>query len=271
MVLSEELVRQFQEDGAVVLRGVFSNHWVDVVRRGIQHNLEKPSLNGQWLRASETSGIYFNDYCNWRRIPEFEEYVRSSPVAEIAGILTKSKKIRFYHEHVLNKEPGTEKPTPWHHDQPYYPIDGDQVCSVWMPVDPISLSSSLRLVKGSHRWGRLFKPRLFATSEDYDLMNPDNKDDYETLSDEEMDTKHQILEWAVDPGDCVVFHMKTVHGAAGNSSMCSHRRVLATRWLGDDARLATRPWQVSPPLKETFKEGEEPSLDQLPILWEQKL
>ena len=30
----------------------------------------------------------------------------------------------FYHEHVLNKEPGTEKETPWHHDQAYYPVDG---------------------------------------------------------------------------------------------------------------------------------------------------
>jgi hypothetical protein len=35
--------------------------------------------------------------------------------------------VKFYHEHVLNKEPGTEKATPWHHDQSYYPINGDKV------------------------------------------------------------------------------------------------------------------------------------------------
>jgi ectoine hydroxylase-related dioxygenase (phytanoyl-CoA dioxygenase family) len=29
-----------------------------------------------------------------------------------------------------------------------------------------------------------------------------------------------------------VFHMRTVHGAAGNSSVFDQRRVLATRWLG---------------------------------------
>jgi hypothetical protein len=28
---------------------------------------------------------------------------------------------------VLNKEPGAEKATPWHHDQSYYPIKGDKV------------------------------------------------------------------------------------------------------------------------------------------------
>ena len=30
--------------------------------------------------------------------------------------------------------PGTEKETPWHHDQAYYPVDGEAVVSIWMPV-----------------------------------------------------------------------------------------------------------------------------------------
>jgi ectoine hydroxylase-related dioxygenase (phytanoyl-CoA dioxygenase family) len=74
----------------------------------------------------------------------------------------------FYHEHVLDKEPGTEKATPWHQDQPYYPVDGDKLVrtawegsiqrsrqiSIWMPVDPVSLDSAVQFVKGSHRWVR---------------------------------------------------------------------------------------------------------------------
>ena len=39
----------------------------------------------------------------------------------------------------------------------------------------------------------------------------------------------QLLGWAAAPGDCVVFHGKTLHGAAGNSSTCTQRRVLSTR------------------------------------------
>lgn len=35
------------------------------------------------------------------------------------------------------------------------------------------------------------------------------------------------------PGDVVVFHMRTLHGAKGNSSSSTHRRVLSTRWLGE--------------------------------------
>ena len=33
----------------------------------------------------------------------------------------------FYHEHVFTKDPGTNRATPWHHDQSYYPVDGWKV------------------------------------------------------------------------------------------------------------------------------------------------
>ncbi|XP_069688283.1 uncharacterized protein [Periplaneta americana] len=223
-ILTPELMKRFHEDGAVVLRGVFSTYWVELVRRGIQRNLEKPSKYAEWLK--------------W---------------------------VKFYHEHVLNKEPGTEKPTPWHHDQSYYPINGDKVCSIWMPVDPVSLNNTLRLVCGSHRWG-WFIPRKFATENDYISSSADDLHEYKSIPVYDIDSgKYRILEWAVQPGDCIVFHMRTVHGAAGNSSISYQRRVLATRWLGDDATLTTRPWEVSPPIEAVFEEP--PCLEQLPTIW----
>ncbi|KAJ9575249.1 hypothetical protein L9F63_025801, partial [Diploptera punctata] len=149
-----------------------------------------------WGRTGENTGTYFNDYCNWKKIPEFQEFVEHSPAAEIAGNLMECEWVKFYHEHVLNKEPGTEKPTPWHHDQSYYPINGDKVCSIWMPVDPIPLDSTLRLVRGSHQWG-WFKPRKFATENDYlPQILPDS---YDSIPVEEIDSgKHYILEWSIE-------------------------------------------------------------------------
>ena len=38
---------------------------------------------------------------------------------------------------VLVKEPGTKEKTPWHHDQPYSPIDGADIISFWIPLDPV--------------------------------------------------------------------------------------------------------------------------------------
>ena len=33
----------------------------------------------------------------------------------------------FFHEHVFIKDPGTTRGTPWHQDQPYYPVNGRKV------------------------------------------------------------------------------------------------------------------------------------------------
>ena len=32
--------------------------------------------------------------------------------------------------------------TPWHQDQPYYNISGQQNCSFWIPVDPVGREST---------------------------------------------------------------------------------------------------------------------------------
>ena len=36
MNISDEEIRRFAEDGAVVLRNVFSDHWVETVKAGIE-------------------------------------------------------------------------------------------------------------------------------------------------------------------------------------------------------------------------------------------
>lgn len=37
------------------------------------------------------------------------------------------QKVALYHNHVIVKESGSTKETPWHQDQAYYEIDGQQV------------------------------------------------------------------------------------------------------------------------------------------------
>ena len=54
-----------------------------------------------------------------------------------------------------------------------------------------------------------------------------------------------------NPGDVVAFHFRTLHAAPGTTSADRHhggrRTVVSFRYLGDDARWATRPWKTSPP------------------------
>ncbi|XP_043210533.1 uncharacterized protein LOC122375295 [Amphibalanus amphitrite] len=276
-LVTELDIQQFAMDGAVCLRRVFSERWVDAVRQGIEANKAAPSPCAESLKGDDSEGAYFNDYCNWEKIPQFREYITESPAAEIAGRLMESQVSAIYHEHVLTKEPGTVKLTPWHHDQSYYPIDGTKVCSIWMPVDPVPLEAAIQFVRGSHLWSSWFFPRKFATGRRYPPLSegPDAAAGeggaervYEDVPEEDIEAgKHELLSWAVEPGDCLVFHMKTVHGAPGNTSLTTHRRVLSTRWFGDDAVVASRPWDVSPPLMAPLRPGDRAASEHFPVLW----
>lgn len=268
-LITDAEITAFQRDSAVCLRQVFPVDWMEKIARGIERNLADPGPNSENL--GDGGGKFFNDYCNWRSIPEFTDYVYRSPAAEIAARLMRSSQAIFYHEHILIKEPGATRPTPWHHDQPYYPVDGAQLCSIWMPIDPAPLASSLCFVKGSHGWGRWFTPRKFATLKNYQAEDEGcDLSRYETLPDiDGQPERYEILSWALEPGDCVVFHGLTLHGAAGNASRDTSRRVIATRWFGDDARFARRPWAVSPPVTGGLQPGQSMACAEFPLIWRQ--
>ncbi|XP_013378910.1 uncharacterized protein LOC106150576 [Lingula anatina] len=201
--VTEEAIQRFQTDGAVCLRGVFAREWVQKVAAGIEKNLARSSQYSERLQAPGGTGYFFNDYFNWREIEEFKDYVYNSPAAEIAGTLMQSPVAIFYHEHVLTKDPHTLKATPWHHDQAYYPVDGFKNCSIWMPIDSVPAETTLKFVKGSHRWGRWFHPKKFKSEKNY----PVNDDAgtrlaetrvYENVPDIDGSDEYEILQWPIE-------------------------------------------------------------------------
>lgn len=234
-------IEDFERDGAICLRGAMTD-WVDTIAAGIERNMREP---GEFASENVTGGRgrFFDDYCNWQRIPEFDRVVRESPAAAIAAAVMRSRTAQFFHEHVLVKEAGTAKETPWHQDLPYYFVDGDQMVSFWIPVDPVE-EATLRFISGSHRWGRLVRPVRWA---DDSTFYQAADDDFIDAPDPDAEPdRYEVREWTLAPGDVVLFHFRTVHGARGNTTR-RQRRVLSLRWLGDDTRYIERPGRTSPP------------------------
>jgi ectoine hydroxylase-related dioxygenase (phytanoyl-CoA dioxygenase family) len=96
------LAAAYARDGAVVVRQLLSAGEVDLIRAGIDTNMARPSQLA--LRASDASdGLFFEDFCNWRRIPEFEHVARHSNVPVVAAALMRSRRARLHHDHVLVK------------------------------------------------------------------------------------------------------------------------------------------------------------------------
>ena len=75
-----------------------------------------------------------------------------------------SKKVNLFHEHVLIKEPGATKKTPWHQDQPYYCVSGKDNCSLWIPLDPVDKSVCPEFIKGSHKWNKQLSNYFLKTN-----------------------------------------------------------------------------------------------------------
>ena len=241
IVVTPQQIADYEADGAVLIPGLF-HEWVDIIAAGIERNMAEPGpYAAENLKAGE-SGRFFDDYCNWDRIPEFERVIRGSEAAVVAARLMGSRTAQLFHDHVLVKEPGTDKPTPWHQDSPYYFVEGNQTVSFWSPVDPVD-NATLRCVAGSHRWEKPVLPVRWLSEEDF---YPDS-DSYLPLPDPDADPdNYRILEWAMEPGDAVAFHFRTLHGARGNKSTF-RRRAFSLRFVGDDARYVARTGRTSPP------------------------
>lgn len=267
MQLTEQQIADYQRDGAICLRGVFEARWLESLAIGVEKNFRDPGPYNTVYTDVDNPGGFYDDYCNWQRIDEYREYITDSPAAAVAGQLMQSQHARIYHEHVLVKEPGTRESTPWHHDLPYYGVDGDQLCSIWMPLDTVPRSVCPEFVLGSHASGKMYYPRLFLTSENY----AEGIEGFESLPDiEAQRASLNIQSWDLQPGDCIVFHMRTLHGAPPTEGLKTRRRGFSTRWLGDDARFAERAWKTSPPFPEVaLAAGDPMQHDSFPVLWRQ--
>ncbi|MCR9212388.1 MAG: phytanoyl-CoA dioxygenase family protein [Proteobacteria bacterium] len=237
--ISQDLIDIYQRDGVVLIKGLFADHVSDL-RRGIETNMKEPGRFASENLVEGETGRFFDDYCNWDRIPEFEQLVRNSIVGEVAAQLMTSRSAQVFHDHVLVKEPGTSKPTPWHQDRPYYFVEGKQTVSFWLPLDPVS-DATLRCVTGSHKWEKSVLPVRWLTNSNF----YPNEDEYMPVPDPDIENM-PIVEWAMEPGDAVAFNFGILHGARGNNSK-ARRRAFSLRLVGDDARYIERAGPTSPP------------------------
>jgi ectoine hydroxylase-related dioxygenase (phytanoyl-CoA dioxygenase family) len=261
MNVADSTVADFQQDGVAVLRGVFRD-WVGPLSRGVAQVMANPSPLERSVRPKDGSAAFFQDLCTWQRIPEFRAFVFESPAAAAAARLMGSPTARFFHDHVLVKRPGNSTVTPWHHDQPYYCVEGDRTVSFWAPLDAVRRSVSLECVAGSHRWNAAgYRPQRFDGTPLYAHEQFDELPDIDALRDQLV-----IRAWDMEPGDAIAFDFRTIHGAPANASSVS-RRVFSSRWVGAGARFVRRGASGSPPFPHlTLEDGAPFDAPEFPLI-----
>jgi ectoine hydroxylase-related dioxygenase (phytanoyl-CoA dioxygenase family) len=240
-VTTTEQRANFETDGAVCIRGAFGDEWVERMRAATDRSMTTPGEQTREYQTNPGGRFHANPFL-WLHDDDVRAFVFESPAATIAAELMDSQHVSFFFDHLLVKEPGTLNPTPWHQDLPYWPVAGQQICSLWFAMDSVDIDNGgVRYVAGSHRWPDSYRAQSFDGSTKYsDPAMPD-------APDPDGDPNNIMLCWHLEPGDVVAHHVRTLHGAPGNGALDRRRRGLATRWCGDDATYDPRPFTMKLP------------------------
>jgi ectoine hydroxylase-related dioxygenase (phytanoyl-CoA dioxygenase family) len=234
-MISQQLIEQYEQDGVVYVERAVDPREVDQLLSHIDALIADPEQ--RWTTNREGG---FSDRHLWPTHPWMYDFCAGSALPELAAGLMRSNSARLFFDHTFVRSAGTSHATPWHQDQPYWPFQGRQIISMWVALTASDASSSgLRFVKGSHRWNKTFQPVAFSASSAAFLSGNDSLEpmpDFDAPS-----AAYEILSWAVEPGDALVFSADAVHGALANNDAEHRRAALSVRYVGDDAIWDPRP------------------------------
>ena len=252
--ISDAETETFWHDGAVCFRSVVGG---DLLGR-LQSAAERA--------RNDPGGFWYTIYL-WRRDTDFQACCLDSSLPCLAAQLLRSPRLTLLYDQLFIKPPLGE-PTPWHHDLPYWPIEGNTVVSLWLALSEVSPENGgLEFIRGSHRWGR----PLRTFSVDYangQYTPPAATTDDDPIPDFEAERdRHEILCWDLSPGDAIAFHALTLHHASGNRSNTAARTGYALRFMGDDVRYKEAPGMNQLVLNPELKDGDHMASTQYPIVF----
>ncbi len=264
-------IAAYDRDGVVCLRGLFDRGWIARLEAAVDRLRDAPGPLGETYSADGANRLFYGDRFMWTFDPDFAALALESPAGAIIGGLMQSRQVRLYCDHLLVKEPGATMPTPWHHDQQAWPLEGSQICSLWLSLDTVTRDSgAVEYIAGSHRWGRRFRAEPMGRPADNFGQEDGDEEEFEPCPDfgKERD-KHRFLCWDMAPGDCVVFHALTVHAAGGNATAGRRRRGIACRWVGDDVVWTPRRGKTATLIREPgLRAGDTlDKSDLFPVAW----
>ena len=277
--ITPDEVGTYHRDGVLLLSGMFDKDWIELLNKGIDTNIKTPTRHSRiWYK--DTSGrSMFYDHTAWQNINEYKKFIFNSPAAQICGQLMRSTTINFFFDSVFVRSTGTQFETPWHQDEPYWSVEGYDACSIWMPLGPVKQKNALSFVPGSHRLKTVFKQYNFGDLNPVRKKNVDQVD-FSDIAEQEFpdinaDPKRfGVVSWDMQPGDCIAFNGRTMHGGSGKLDDDCELRVFTTKWVGDDVRIKFRDCGMDPDhsadmIEKDLKPGDRPGTNLYPRIWTQ--
>lgn len=228
---SETMREEFARDGVTCVREALGRSELDELEKVFAYTAEHPGPLSQYLYPDSGSKVY-TDFFNKAQWPRWRSVYEGTAVPHIVSTAWGCDDIWFFFEQIWWKSGGETRRTPWHQDASYTPIAGHHEAIVWIPLDPVKEENGLEFVRGSHR-GPVYARSSFdptddtASGGDFGSMPP--------LPNIEADRDaYDIVSWAMEPGDVLVFSFSALHGG-GATVAGGERRTVSLRYFGPDA------------------------------------
>lgn len=235
--VSNDMLGTYLRDGVVHVPGAVEKKWLEVVCAGIDRNRQQP---GPFFRDQTRDGDparYIFDYWTWRDIPEFGDFISNGPLAGLAARVLETDRVTLLMDNWFMNEAGATNAAPWHQDKPYFDYEG-RMCNVLLALDPTPLDESLRFAKGSHAEDKTYKAIHFR---DHIPFGGQSDEHYADIPDVDGDGHFEITGWEMEPGDCLIFDLRTLHrGPDHGRPASSLRRRYSLRFGAPDTIFTPR-------------------------------
>jgi hypothetical protein len=220
----------YKRDGVVHIPGLLDPDQLAATLKAWEWSLANPTPANAPSLKRDGAPLFYADSFHPKVLDGYREMLERSPIPEACAHLWGRDLVWFIYEQVFLKEGGDTRRTPWHQDGSYIPMDGEDNAVAWITFDPLSREDSLEFIPGSHL-GPMYNTSAFDPNDDTRPI--DDRLLLPRLPDFEAEReKHEMISWAVEPGDVIFFHFRTMHGGAPTRPG-QRRRTLTLRFFGE--------------------------------------
>jgi hypothetical protein len=227
----------YARDGVMLIKDAFSDADLARARDGYDWSMANPGPSAFDVMKG-SPGRFYTDTNHPKAYGAYRAFLEASPLPRIAAALWDTTDVWFFFEQIFVKEGGDTARTPWHQDTSYAPIDGMNIAAFWMSFEPVAKAQALEFIPGTHH-GPLYDGSKLDANDPLAPLYGDGSMPILPNVDAERD-QWDIVSFATEPNDLIVFHPSVLHGGAETLAGTS-RHTLTFKFFGPDAKVGWRP------------------------------
>ena len=228
--LSQEQVRQYQQDGFIVIEDFLSAHELETWRTALDEAIAKrngnkmPDRKEVFGKGDDADKSYFENVFDqlinlWQDNEKMRSIMLDERIGKMAAQLAGVDGIRIWHDQALIKKPWAN-PTSWHLDTPYWSFSDRRALSIWVALDDATYENGcLFFIPGSFHKTTFENPGIGKNMGAIFAVYPEFK-------------KSGSVPALMKAGSCSFHNGLTIHGAHANMTP-GFRRAMTCAYMPD--------------------------------------